>query len=131
MQVHIVYMGDKPKGQIFGGSTSCSEHRSMLESVLGSADAAKELLIYSYGRSFNGFAAKLSDEEVERLLDVDEVVSVFPDTPLQLHMTRSWDFLGLTSSDAGPLHSERDVIIGFLDSGQKMKPHGSLLFPYK
>lgn len=33
-----------------------------------SADAAKELLIYSYGRSFNGFAAKLSDEEVERLL---------------------------------------------------------------
>ena len=32
-----------------------------------SASAAKESLIYSYGRSFNGFAAKLSDGEVERL----------------------------------------------------------------
>lgn len=30
--------------------------------------AAKESLVYSYGRSFNGFAAKLSDEEVARLL---------------------------------------------------------------
>lgn len=67
-----------------------------------------------------------------RFADVDEVVSVFPDTPLQLHTIRSWDFLGLTSSDAGRLHSERgDVIIGFLDSGQKMKPHGLLLFPCK
>lgn len=32
-----------------------------------SASAAKESLIYSYGRSFNGFAAKLSDEVVVRL----------------------------------------------------------------
>ena len=31
-----------------------------------STASAKELLIYSYGRSFNGFAAKLSDEEVAR-----------------------------------------------------------------
>lgn len=29
--------------------------------------AAKESLVYSYGRSFSGFAAKLSDEEVARL----------------------------------------------------------------
>lgn len=29
--------------------------------------AAKESLVYSYGRCFNGFAAKLSDEEVARL----------------------------------------------------------------
>lgn len=31
-----------------------------------SASAAKESLIYSYGRTFNGFAAMLSDEEVAR-----------------------------------------------------------------
>jgi len=31
-----------------------------------STEAAKESLIYSYGRSFNGFAAKLSDQEVAR-----------------------------------------------------------------
>jgi hypothetical protein len=27
---------------------------------------AKESLIYSYGKSFNGFAAKLTDEEVAK-----------------------------------------------------------------
>ena len=31
-----------------------------------SALSAKESLIYSYGRSFNGFAAKLTDEEVTK-----------------------------------------------------------------
>ena len=31
-----------------------------------SSTSAKDSLIYSYGRSFNGFAAKLTDEEVAR-----------------------------------------------------------------
>lgn len=32
--------------------------------------AAKESLMYSYGRSFNGFAATLSDEEVATLIGI-------------------------------------------------------------
>jgi hypothetical protein len=34
--------------------------------LICSTEAAEESLIYSYGRSFHGFAAKLSDEEVAR-----------------------------------------------------------------
>lgn len=49
---------------------------------------------------------------------MDEEVSVFPDTPLQLHTTRSLDFLGLPfDNDRFDLQGE-DVNIGFLDSGQ-------------
>ncbi|KAK9993838.1 hypothetical protein SO802_023541 [Lithocarpus litseifolius] len=39
-------------------------YKKLLDRISDTEDA-KESLIYSYGRSFNGFAAKLSDEEVE------------------------------------------------------------------
>ncbi|RVW26973.1 Cucumisin [Vitis vinifera] len=45
-----------------------------------------------------GFAAKLSDEEVTRFADMDGVVSVLPNSMLELHTTRSWDFMGFTQS---------------------------------
>lgn len=32
-----------------------------------SASVAKKTLVFSYGRSFNGFAAKLTDEEAARV----------------------------------------------------------------
>lgn len=32
-----------------------------------SASVAKKTLVFSYGRSFNGFAAKLTDEEATRI----------------------------------------------------------------
>ncbi|KAF2297645.1 hypothetical protein GH714_001869 [Hevea brasiliensis] len=56
-------MGERPQG----GFSAASTHHSMLENVLGSTSSAKESLVYSYGRSFNGFAAKLSDDEVRRV----------------------------------------------------------------
>lgn len=50
----------------------------------------------------------------------DEVVSVFPDRILQLHTTRSWDFLD-TESGIGSQRLRRkassDVIIGIIDTG--------------
>ncbi|XP_059599375.1 cucumisin [Vitis vinifera] len=112
MQVHIVYMGEKPHGAV----SMVSMHHSMLASVLGSTASAKESLIYSYGRSFNGFAAKLSDEEVTRFADMDGVVSVVPNSMLELHTTRSWDFMGFTQSHVRDSLGG-DVIIGLLDTG--------------
>ncbi|KAK1399599.1 Cucumisin [Heracleum sosnowskyi] len=62
-KVHIVYMGDLPEE----GESLHSTHYNILNDVLGSHSLAKEALLYSYGRSFNGFVAKLADAEVAKL----------------------------------------------------------------
>ncbi|XP_038979852.1 cucumisin-like [Phoenix dactylifera] len=112
-KVHIVYMGEKPKG----GFAAKSMHHSILEAALGSSSGAKESLVYSYGRSFNGFAARLTDKEATRIQEMDGVVSVLPNTIIKLHTTKSWDFMGLTLGGTVRFPSEGDVIVGLLDTG--------------
>ncbi|KAG2663811.1 hypothetical protein I3760_16G050300 [Carya illinoinensis] len=104
-------MGERPQGDFSVAST----HHSMLEGVLGSISLAKKSLIYSYGRSFNGFAAKLTDEEAGKLSEMQGVVSVLPNHKLKLHTTRSWDFVGLPRSKV--VGHQGDIIIGLLDTG--------------
>jgi subtilisin family serine protease len=111
-KVHVVYMGERPPGDISVQST----HHSMLKHVLGSSTSAKDSLIYSYGRSFNGFAAKLTDEEVARFSEMEGVISVIPNHILKLHTTRSWDFMGFSKPNIGA-PQEGNVIIGLLDTG--------------
>ncbi|GMY30183.1 cucumisin-like isoform X1 [Fagus crenata] len=115
-KVHIVYMGERPQGDFSVAST----HHSMLARVLGSTSTAKESLIYSYGKSFNGFAAKLTDEEVAKFSEMEGVISVLPNHKLELHTTRSWDFIGFSKGKLG-LPLEGDVIIGLLDTGYYFK----------
>ncbi|XWS49867.1 hypothetical protein CRYUN_Cryun12cG0040100 [Craigia yunnanensis] len=47
---------------------------------------------------------------------MDVVVGVIPNHILQLHTTRSWDFLGFSQSSVGA-KLEGDVVIGLLDTG--------------
>lgn len=50
----------------------------------------------------------------------EEVVSVFPDPILELHTTRSWDFLASYDSTNNYNYnasSNYDVIIGVIDTG--------------
>ncbi|KAA8539862.1 hypothetical protein F0562_026554 [Nyssa sinensis] len=61
--VHVVYMGNHPKGSV----SVASMRQNILADVIGSPPLAKESLLHSYGRSFNGFVAKLSDEEAAKL----------------------------------------------------------------
>ncbi|XVE64915.1 hypothetical protein DITRI_Ditri07aG0140600 [Diplodiscus trichospermus] len=110
-KIHVVYMGDRPKGEFSAKAT----HHSILTSVLGSSSSAKESLVYSYG-NFNGFAAKLTEEEVKKFSEMDGVVRVIPNHILQLHTTRSWDFLGFSQDNVGAT-LEADVVIGLLDTG--------------
>ncbi|KAL2516992.1 subtilase family protein [Abeliophyllum distichum] len=111
-KLHIVYMGNKPEGD----ASLASAHHSMLHKVLGSPSSAKESLVHSYGRSFNGFAAKLTKEEATRISDMQGVVSVIPNRQYKLHTTRSWNFLNLTVNKVGA-PQESNVIIGLLDTG--------------
>ncbi|XP_058110964.1 cucumisin-like [Magnolia sinica] len=91
-----------------------SVHNGMLEQVLGSA--ASESLVYSYKKSFNGFAAKLSQDEMQKIAGMEGVVSVFPSKTKQLHTTRSWDFMGF-SQKVSRSAFESDVIVGMIDTG--------------
>ncbi|KAJ0100789.1 hypothetical protein Patl1_06474 [Pistacia atlantica] len=104
-------MGDRPDGE-FSASLF---HASVLQEFLGSG--AEEHLLHSYHRSFNGFLARLTQDEAQRLKAMEGVVSVFPNGKKQLHTTRSWDFMGFSQNVTRATTTESGIIIGMLDSG--------------
>ncbi|RXI04304.1 hypothetical protein DVH24_038578 [Malus domestica] len=116
MQVYIVYMGSLPDGD--PAYSPLAHHLSILHSVVEDR---------SYKRSFNGFAANLTDMEKDKLAsmfvnrefaDMKEVVSIFPSRTLQLQTTRSWDFMGLTEEiSRNSSIVESDIIVGVFDTG--------------
>ncbi|KAI9078350.1 hypothetical protein K1719_039726 [Acacia pycnantha] len=110
-KTYIVYTGNRETDE----ASALSQYTSFLQKVSDSDDRPKSVM-HHYKRSFNGFVAKLTEEEAETMSRLDGVVSVFPNQKRQLHTTRSWDFIGF------PLNVQRaptesDVIIGVVDSG--------------
>ncbi|XP_031285387.1 subtilisin-like protease SBT4.14 [Pistacia vera] len=92
-------------------------HIQILASVKLSENEAKESILYSYTKSFNAFAAKLSKDEVDKLMEMDQVLSVYPNQYHKLHTTKSWDFIGLPQTARRNLKVESNIIVGLLDSG--------------
>ncbi|KAK9757250.1 hypothetical protein RND81_01G151700 [Saponaria officinalis] len=80
-------------------------------------ESPKDSLIRSYGKSFDGFSAKLTEKESQTLKKMKGVVSVFPSRTLKPHTTRSWDFLGLPEPTPEQQSAESNVIVGVFDSG--------------
>ncbi|OAY82290.1 Subtilisin-like protease SBT3.3 [Ananas comosus] len=82
---------------------------------------AREALVYSYKHSFSGFAALLNSTQATTLSNMEGVISVFRSKVLQLHTTRSWDFMGLAldTGEATPLQLKYgdDVVVGIFDTG--------------
>ncbi|KAF9619719.1 hypothetical protein IFM89_009061, partial [Coptis chinensis] len=76
-----------------------------------------ESLIYTYKKSFNGFAAWLTEQESKKLLGTQGVILVSPRRILKTQTTRSWDFLGLPSTVKRIPEVESDAIIGLIDTG--------------
>nr|CAN62173.1 hypothetical protein VITISV_027754 [Vitis vinifera] len=110
--VYIVYLGSLREGEF----SPLSQHLSILDTVLDGS-SSKDSLVRSYKRSFNGFAAHLTDKQIEKVASMEGVVSIFPNRLLQLHTTRSWDFMGFSETVKRNPTVESDTIIGVIDSG--------------
>ncbi|KAL2326644.1 hypothetical protein Fmac_025702 [Flemingia macrophylla] len=111
-KTYIVYMGDLPKDVV--QSTELL-HITMLQSIIGSKFAS-DALLHSYKKSFNGFVAKLTEDEAMRMRGLEGVVSVFENRKNVLHTTKSWDFIGFPQN-VKRSSIESDIIVGVIDSG--------------
>ncbi|CAK9169295.1 unnamed protein product [Ilex paraguariensis] len=109
----LVYMGDLPEDT----TALVDDHNNLLSEAIGDVSIAKEHKIHSYGRSFNGFVARLLPHEAKTLLEKERVVSVFPSTVRKLRTTRSWDFMGMPETVKRNNGVESNLIVGLLDSG--------------
>ncbi|XVE79675.1 hypothetical protein DITRI_Ditri14bG0077200 [Diplodiscus trichospermus] len=111
-KVYIAYMGSLPQGEYFPSS----HHSNMLQGIFEQSSVANNL-IRSYTKSFNGFAARLTNEEAKKLSGMEGVVSVFPSKAYHLQTTRSWDFMGFNVTAKRNKTAESDIIVGVIDSG--------------
>ncbi|KAF5816796.1 putative cucumisin [Helianthus annuus] len=109
---YIVFLSD----QSVNKESKANTHISLLSALKGSELDAKKAHVYSYTKSFNAFAAKLSESEARDLSGMDGVQSVILNQYRKLHTTRSWDFIGFPQT-ARRKKLESDVIIGVMDTG--------------
>lgn len=122
-KTYIIQMDKLAKPDSF--SNHLDWYSSKVKSILSNSVEAgmdkEERIIYTYQTAFHGVAAKLSQEEAQKLEEEEGVVAIFPDTKYQLHTTRSPTFLGLESTHSTNIWSEKlanhDVIVGVLDTG--------------
>ncbi|PHT74821.1 hypothetical protein T459_22098 [Capsicum annuum] len=119
---YVVYMGSPLNSS--GDSAEIEEllHIRILSSIIPSEESERISVRHSYHHAYRGFCALLTKQEATLLSGHEEVVSVFPDPILELHTTRSWDFLGATvgsyySTYNHSSSSNYDVIIGVIDTG--------------
>ncbi|KAM2294770.1 hypothetical protein ACFX1S_034646 [Malus domestica] len=116
--VYIVYMGERQHGEPELVSES---HHQTLSSVFGSKEAAKESILYNYKHGFSGFAAVLTPCQAKLIADSPGVVHVIPNRILNLHTTRSWNFLEVNSHIRNGILSKSQSgigsIIGIMDTG--------------
>ncbi|KAG8381589.1 hypothetical protein BUALT_Bualt06G0137200 [Buddleja alternifolia] len=117
-KAYIVYMGERKHSDI---ELITKSHHEMLASVLGSKEAAADSMIYSYRHGFSGFAAKMTESRAQYIAGLPGVIKVLPNQLYKLHTTRSWDYLGLSSSSTtNLLHDSNQgdgAIIGVIDTG--------------
>ncbi|PVH66760.1 hypothetical protein PAHAL_1G339300 [Panicum hallii] len=106
-----------------------SWHASLLASVCDMAEeeldkdpSAMARLIYSYRHVVNGFAARLTDEEVRAMESRDWFVKAIPEKTYRLMTTHTPQMLGLTGKAFhgglwGKSNMGEGIIIGVLDDG--------------
>ncbi|KAL2652607.1 hypothetical protein R1flu_020735 [Riccia fluitans] len=98
--------------------------RTLLAATLSGEEKVNGCLIYSFTKAFDGFAAKLTPTEVDKITNMQGVLSVIPNAIFNTTTTNSWKFLGVesqTTPNTGALWKQakfgQDVIIGMIDTG--------------
>ncbi|VFQ77571.1 unnamed protein product [Cuscuta campestris] len=126
-KTYIIQMDKSAKPEEFTGGHG-EWYSSLVKSVLyqeqeTGESSGEERVLYSYQTAFHGVAARLTEEELQRLEKKHGVLAVFPETVYRLHTTRSSLFMrllgnGNASSDpwAGKLMNS-NVVVGVLDTG--------------
>ncbi|KAL6645474.1 hypothetical protein ACP70R_017082 [Stipagrostis hirtigluma subsp. patula] len=132
--VHIVYLGHNNG---LSPTLTSQFHLRLLSRVFTKPDEAREAILYSYSYGFSGFAALLNSTQAATLsesswpsqAETEEVISVFRSRILQLHTTRSWDFMGLSlhmqmeKTSQMQLKFGDDIIVGVLDTVFRDDPY--------
>ncbi|PKI32726.1 hypothetical protein CRG98_046900 [Punica granatum] len=71
-KVYIVYMGSVPT-ETSGIYSPTAHHLSLLQDIFGDESSASTSIVRSYKRSFNGFAARLTEQEAQKLANLTAV----------------------------------------------------------
>ncbi|XP_071731368.1 subtilisin-like protease SBT5.6 [Rutidosis leptorrhynchoides] len=79
-EVHIIYTEQPPQDL-----EPESHHLQTLTSVLGSEEAAKAALLYTYKHAASGFSAKLTPDQVELISKQPGVLQVVKSMNAELH----------------------------------------------
>ncbi|KAJ4955087.1 hypothetical protein NE237_011870 [Protea cynaroides] len=119
LQTYIVQL--HPHGMTNSAfNTRLEWHLSFLDRIITSEDSPSSRLLYSYHSAMEGFAARLSQIELETLRNMQNIIAVRHDHCLQIQTTYSYKFLGLSPSREGAWLRSRfghGTIIGVLDTG--------------
>ncbi|XP_057869194.1 subtilisin-like protease 3 [Cryptomeria japonica] len=95
--------------------TTLHDHKKWYSQFVGQ----EKVVMYAYKDVLNGFAARLTEAEVEAMREMPGFIAAYPDALLPLHTSYSAQFMGLSTTrglwpatDFG-----KGVIIGMLDTG--------------
>ncbi|KAF7137268.1 hypothetical protein RHSIM_Rhsim07G0097300 [Rhododendron simsii] len=111
LETYIVLVNVPDKQEAFGRDAVKAYYNSFLP--------AASRMDHTYHNVVNGFAARLSAEEVKAMEKMDGFVSAWPQKVYTLHTTHSPRFLGLQQNLGVWLGANygKEVIIGVLDTG--------------
>ncbi|KAG1353962.1 subtilisin-like protease SBT1.7 [Cocos nucifera] len=117
IQTYIVHLQRPPGGRFFHNSDWENWHKSFLPNI--TLDSGEPRLVYSYRDAIDGFAAKLTADEVLAMESIDGFLHAQLDEKLPLATTYTPSFLGLSQWDGLWFESiyGNGVIVGVIDNG--------------